>query len=178
MLRQSAFFITLTLVIACHLEHAAAQEGSPGEGDITWAPQMGMEAGQGGHIPLGVSNVGSHGRPNGPLVVLPVPLPLGRLGGTGSSGPHYPGSYMPPDTPLHRFNGYIVCDPPHNISGSAETYSAGAMAKPSGKSVSPRLVKITSTRPLSAPEYRQPCPTYTIDGRIQKNNGQPAKPER
>lgn len=174
MLRRSAFFIPLTLVIACHFEYSAAQEGSPGEGD-TWAPRMEMEAGQGGDIPFGISNVSSQGRPSAPLVVLPVPLPMERLGGASTNGTHYPGSYIPPDTPLHRFNGYVVCDPPHAVSASAETHSAGAVPKLSQKPVSPRLVKITSTRPLAAPEYRQPCPTYTIDGRIQRNSGEPTK---
>jgi hypothetical protein len=85
-------------------------------------------------------------------------------GGSGYNtmqGFQYPGSYMPRDTPLHKFNGYVACDPP-DLAG--ETKAAGATA---GTRVQ-RLVKITSTRSLAAPGHQQPCPVYTINGEIAK----------
>src|SRR3569623_1429489 len=39
----------------------------------------------------------------GPVVVLPVPG-SGTSGSNSTYGFQYPGSYMPRDTPLHRFN--------------------------------------------------------------------------
>ena len=91
-----------------------------------------------------------------PIIVLPV-LPESPYINT-RSGFQYPGSYMPRGTPLHRFNGYIVCDPP-NLTGETRTETAaGAKAQ--------RLVKITSTRSLAAPGYQQPCPIYTLNGEL------------
>ena len=55
-----------------------------------------------------------------PIVVLPVPLPAGTASTADAYGFQYPGSYTPRDTPLHRFNGYVVCDPP-NPPDSATT---------------------------------------------------------
>ncbi|SCY26540.1 hypothetical protein SAMN05216420_10443 [Nitrosospira sp. Nl5] len=97
----------------------------------------------------------SSGYPGGPLVVLPVPLPANGMSGL-NSGSGFPGSYMPQGTPLHRFNGYIVCDPP-DLAAEATT---GATPK--------RVVKITTTRSLSAPGHSQPCPVYTVNGEIQR----------
>lgn len=98
----------------------------------------------------------SSGYPGGaPLVVLPVPLPANGMAGL-NSGSGFPGSYMPQGTPLHRFNGYVVCDPPDL---AAET-TAGANPK--------RVVKITTTRSLAAPSHSQPCPVYTVNGEIQR----------
>ena len=114
-----------------------------------------------------------------PIVVLPVPLPAGTASTADGYGFQYPGSYTPRDTPLHRFNGYVVCDPP-NPPDSATTgtnsesklgSSAKSTEKLTGKPTTPRLVKITTTRPLASPGHLQPCPIYTIDGRVQKNSG-------
>lgn len=94
-------------------------------------------------------------------VVLPIPLPMGGISGFNSMyGFQYPGSYMPPDTSLHRFNGYVRCDPPDLYKEAAAETTAGVAAQ--------RLVKITSTRSLAAPVQSQPCPVYTINGRIPK----------
>ena len=49
--------------------------------------------------------------------------------------------------------------------------SAKSTEKPTGKPATSRLVKITTTRPLASPGHLQPCPIYTIDGRVQKNSG-------
>lgn len=119
-------------------------------------------------VPLGVSH--RHDQRldrsslGGPVVVLPMP-PMG--GGSGYNNMHgfqYPGSYMPRDTPLHKFNGYVVCDPP-DLAG--ETAAPGATAGTPAR----RLVKITSTRSLAAPSYQQPCPVYTVNGEIPKQKG-------
>lgn len=100
-----------------------------------------------------------------PVVVVPMPLPangMSRL--NGIYGSQFPGSYLPRDTSLHRFNGYVVCDPP-DISGNT---AAGSVAGAPPR----RLVKITSTRPLAAPGHSQPCPVYTINGEFQnQKNG-------
>jgi hypothetical protein len=85
-----------------------------------------------------------------PVVVLPVP-PI-------SQGLQYPGSYMPQGTPLHRFSGYIVCDPPRLPKESTAEKTAAASAQ--------RVTKITSTRSLAAPGHLQPCPIYTINGEL------------
>jgi hypothetical protein len=98
-----------------------------------------------------------------PVVVLPMPIG-GGSGYNNMQGFQYPGSYMPRDTPLHKFNGYVACDPP-DLAG--ETKAAGATA---GTRVQ-RLVKITSTRSLAAPGHQQPCPVYTINGEIPKQQG-------
>ena len=83
-----------------------------------------------------------------PAIVLPVP-PI-------STGLQYPGSYIPPGTPLHRLNGYVVCDPPKLPKESATEKTTGASVQ--------RLVKITSTRSPVASRHLQPCPVYTING--------------
>lgn len=88
-----------------------------------------------------------------PIIVLPVPPYINTM-----SGFQYPGSYMPRDTPLHRFNGYIVCDPPNLTRETTTETEAGAKAQ--------RLVKITSTRSLAVPSHQQPCPIYTINGEL------------
>ncbi|SFN37625.1 hypothetical protein SAMN05216386_0709 [Nitrosospira briensis] len=96
-----------------------------------------------------------------PAVVLPIPLPMDGISGFNSMyGFQYPGSYMPRDTPLHRFNGYVRCDPPDLYKEAAAGTTAGVAAQ--------RLVKITSTRSLAAPVQSQPCPVYTINGEIPK----------
>jgi hypothetical protein len=38
------------------------------------------------------------------------------------------------------------------------------------------LVKITTTRPLAAPDSLQSCPIYTINGQIQRDAGLMASP--
>jgi hypothetical protein len=96
-----------------------------------------------------------------PVVVLPMPPMGGSSGYNNMHGFQYPGSYMPGDTPLHKFNGYVACDPP-DLAG--ETAAPGATAAAPAR----RLVKITSTRSLAAPGYRQPCPVYTINGEMPK----------
>lgn len=103
----------------------------------------------------------------GPVVVLPMP-PMG--GGSGYNNMHgfqYPGSYMPRDTPLHKVNGYVVCDPP-DLAEEAATAEATTAAP------ARRLVKITSTRPLAAPGHQQPCPVYTVNGEIAKQHSHTA----
>ena len=101
-------------------------------------------------------NPGPNSRPPGsrtgaPLVLLPVPA--NSMSGINTPyGLQFPGSYMPPGTPLHRFNGYTVCDPPAIAAGQ-------------------RIVKTTSTRSPSAPSAQQPCPIYTIDGQPQQPKG-------
>jgi hypothetical protein len=103
----------------------------------------------------------------GPVVVLPVPLPAGGTSGSNNTyGFQYPGSYIPRDTPLHRFNGYIVCDPPNTVSGA----NGRTTSEPIDAPIARRMVKITATRSLAAPGSLQPCPIYTINGEIQKNN--------
>lgn len=110
---------------------------------------------------VGGHNYGNHyNRPShgGPVVVLPMPVPMGgNPGFKGTQGFQYPGSYMPRDTPLHRFNGYVVCDPPNLPTETA----AGTTAR-----AAQRVVKTTSTRSLAAPSHSQPCPVYTINGEI------------
>lgn len=107
-----------------------------------------------------------HGRspgylPGAPLVVLPVPSLMNGMSGFNSmSGFQFPGSYIPQGTPLHRYNGYAVCDPPD--------LAAGATAGTTGGTTPQRIVKITSTRSPSAPSHPQPCPVYTINGEIQQ----------
>lgn len=87
--------------------------------------------------------------PSFPRMLLPL-LINGPLWGSQSRyGFQYPGSYLPAGTPLHRYNGYIVCDPPAAAAGK-------------------RMVKITTTRSLAAPGDTQPCPVYTIEGEVPK----------
>lgn len=114
--------------------------------------------------PHAASPYGSHqeGQWSGrPIVVLPLPLPMNNASTLNNAyGFQYPGSYMPRETPLHRFNGYVVCDPP-NLT---EAVTGGKATSPPAR----RLVKITSTRSLAAPGSSQPCPIYTIDGQPPK----------
>ena len=103
----------------------------------------------------------------GPVVVLPMP-PMG--GGSGYNNMHgfqYPGSYMPRDTPLHKVNGYVVCDPP-------DLAEEAAAAEATTNAPARRLIKITSTRPLAAPGQQQPCPVYTVNGEIAKQQSHTA----
>jgi|GEM_PF-2888135 len=100
--------------------------------------------------------------PGRPLVVLPVPA--NSISGINTPyGFQFPGSYMPSGTPLHRYNGYVVCDPPDLGKGTTQEATPGTTAR--------RIVKSTSTRSPSAPGYPQPCPIYTIDGKIQPPKG-------
>ena len=96
-----------------------------------------------------------------PIVVLPMPLPMNNASTLNNAyGFQFPGSYMPRETPLHRFNGYVVCDPPNltkDVTPDTPSYPPAR-----------RLVKITSTRSLAAPGSSQPCPIYTIDGQPPK----------
>ncbi|MGH8763319.1 MAG: hypothetical protein ACREUR_08825 [Nitrosospira sp.] len=109
-----------------------------------------------GHLPYA-----PYGRPAGhhagtPLVVLPMPLPMNGMSGPHSmSGAQFPGSYMPQGTPLHRFNGYTVCDPPDLAEGTTPK----------------RIVKITTTRTPASPSHSQPCPIYTVNGEIHPQKG-------
>jgi hypothetical protein len=96
-------------------------------------------------------NWGGTGRP---IIVLPVPMNNGGVP-NNSYGSQFPGSYVPRDVPLHKYNGYVVCDPP----SLAEDPAANAPAPPAR-----RLIKITSTRSLASPGSSPPCPVYTIDG--------------
>lgn len=88
-----------------------------------------------------------------PLIVLPMMPYVNTI-----SGFQYPGSYTPRGTPLHRFNGYIVCDPPKLTRETTTETAAGTTSR--------RLVKITSTRSPSTPGYPGPCPVYTINGEL------------
>ena len=87
--------------------------------------------------------------PSVPRVLLPLPINGPLWGSQSRYGFQYPGSYLPAGTPLHRYNGYIVCNPPAAAAGK-------------------RMVKITTTRSLAAPGDTQPCPVYTIDGEVPK----------
>jgi hypothetical protein len=101
-------------------------------------------------------NPPSHARSFGrPVVVLPAP-PVGN----SITGLHYPGSYIPQGTPLHRFNGYTVCDPPKLVKEPTAEKVTGATPQ--------RLVKITSTRSPAVPSDLQPCPIYTLNGELPR----------
>jgi len=122
------------------------------------------------------SVVQNHSPPFGaPVIVLPVPLSMGGTSGSNNTyGFQYPGSYIPRDTPLHRFNGYIVCNPPNTADGA----NGAATSESTGTPVARRMVKITTTRSLAAPAYLQPCPIYTINGEIQDNNAYTTRSSR
>lgn len=114
-------------------------------------------------FPYGLSS-GSGYLPGSPRIVLPVPLPMGAMPGFSSIyGFQYPGSYLPRGTPLHRFNGYVVCNPPDLAAAS----TGGIPAR--------RVVKVTATRSLAVPGSSQPCPVYTINGEIQNQTGYATK---
>ncbi|PTR10812.1 hypothetical protein C8R32_101342 [Nitrosospira sp. Nsp5] len=101
-------------------------------------------------------------QPGAPLILLPVPA--NSMSGINTPyGTQFPGSYMPGGTPLHRYNGYVVCDPPDLNKGTATGAATGATAQ--------RIVKITTTRSPSAPSHQQPCPVYTVNGEIQPPKG-------
>ncbi|PTR16241.1 hypothetical protein C8R31_102255 [Nitrosospira sp. Nsp2] len=117
--------------------------------------------------PYGNHQYGQYGQQGNwagrPIVMLPMPLPMNN--GAGFNNPYgfqFPGSYMPRETPLHKFNGYEVCDPP----SLAENAGPGTPSSPPAR----RLVKITSTRSLAAPGSSQPCPIYTINGQLPRQN--------
>jgi hypothetical protein len=84
-----------------------------------------------------------------PRMFLPLPANSPLWGFQTRYGFQYPGSYLPQGTPLHRYNGYVVCDPP-----------------PAAAAAGKRTVKITTTRSLAAPGDTQPCPVYTVNGGI------------
>lgn len=102
-----------------------------------------------------------------PIIVLPMSPYINTR-----SGFQYPGSYMPRDTPLHRFNGYTVCTPPTLARETTTETEEGAKAQ--------HLVKITSTRSLAVPSHQQPCPIYTINGELpqQKSYATTTMPSR
>ncbi|SEK63953.1 hypothetical protein SAMN05216387_102241 [Nitrosovibrio tenuis] len=173
-----ALFVVLGMICSGSPDHSVAQElNSAGADNISILP---AEMGQGVIIPQPAIPPNNSGYSfGGPVVVLPVPMPLPAGGTPGSNntngslntygnpyGFQYPGSYLPRDTPLHRFNGYVVCDPPNPPNGA----TGGASSESTGTPVARRLVKITTTRSLAAPGYLQPCPIYTINGEIQKSN--------
>lgn len=93
-------------------------------------------------------NAYSFGRP---VIVLPIQPYIDTV-----SGFPYLGSYMPHGTPLHRFNGYIICNPPNLNRDAVAEAGTGTGAR--------QVIKITSTRSPSIPEYSGPCPIYTING--------------
>ncbi len=95
-------------------------------------------------------NMRSFGRP---VIVLPTQPYIDTV-----SGFQYPGSYIPPGTPLHRFNGYIICNPPNLNRDAVAEAAAGTGAQ--------RAIKITSTRSPSIPGHSGPCPIYTINGEL------------
>lgn len=114
-------------------------------------------------LPLSPGGDGMHGlrSPSRPVMILPMPVYADTMSGT-----HGPGSYVPRDTPLHRFNGYVVCNPPPPSTGNtAASETAGTAERPK------RVVKITSTRSPAAPGYLQPCPVYTLDGQLPSQHG-------
>ncbi|ABB74769.1 hypothetical protein Nmul_A1466 [Nitrosospira multiformis ATCC 25196] len=115
-----------------------------------YSPALINSPGVSAHAPGTQLDAYSLGRP---VIVLPIQPYIGTV-----SGFQYPGSYMPHGTPLHRFNGYIVCNPP-NLNRDAE---AGAVAGAGGR----QIIKITSTRSPSIPGYSGPCPIYTINGEL------------
>ena len=175
----------LTLLIILSLAYSSYSGGIAAQKFHFTGPNAALtpaEAGQSPFIPLpGLHNLSgpsagrSVGPPLGAVVVLPIPLPSGGLSGSNSTyGFQYPGSYMPGDTPLHRFNGYITCDPPNPINGT----NGGATSGSTGAPIARRVVKITTTRSLAAPGYSQSCPIYTINGEIQKNNGSTTRSSR
>jgi hypothetical protein len=113
-----------------------------------------LPGGSFGHNPYLPSSVysGIHGPGPGssrpfPRMFLPLPINSPLWGSQTRYGFQYPGSYLPAGTPLHRYNGYMVCDPPAAAAGK-------------------RIVKITTTRSLAAPGDTQPCPVYTVNGGI------------
>lgn len=112
-------------------------------------------------MPMPMQGGRSVPRPGRPVVILPMsPMPSMSPYPGAPSGLHGPGSYVPRETPLHRFNGYVVCDPPpHRAANTVATGpEAGMQERPE------RVVKITSTRSPAAPGYLQPCPIYTVNG--------------
>jgi len=123
-----------------------------------FAPSLPPEA-LSGHSPYphssvysGIQNPSSFGSGSSaamPRILLPLPINSPMWGFQTRYGFQYPGSYLPAGTPLHRYNGYIVCDPPAAAAGK-------------------RIVKITTTRSLAAPGDTQPCPVYTINGEVPK----------
>ncbi len=153
MIRYLVMFIVFGLAYTGYPSYSTAQEWDSSDASIASVPTT--EMGQGSFIPPAALPNHS-GQPfGGPVIVLPAPLQAGGVSGfNGIYGFQYPGSYMPRDTPLHRFNGYIVCNPPNPASGATVQ----------------RMVKITTTRSLSAPASLQPCPIYTINGEIPKNS--------
>jgi hypothetical protein len=109
-------------------------------------------------------NMHSFGRP---VIVLPMQPYIDAV-----SGFQYPGSYMPRGTPLHRFNGYIICTPPNLNRDTGAKAVAGTGAQ--------RVIKITSTRSPSMPGHSGPCPIYTINGELpsQKSHSTILPPDR
>lgn len=175
MFKYFALLIVLGVTYAGHSVNAAAQEAggmemSMGSVPAGIVPGMGLGTAQNSPF-LSPGTIlsphrqglphSSYGRASGhhggtPLVVLPMPLPMnGMSGPNGMPGAQFPGSYMPQGTPLHRFNGYTVCDPPDLAEGTTPK----------------RIVKITTTRTPASPGHSQPCPIYTVNGEIQPQKG-------
>ena len=166
MIRRLASLIVLGLACPGHLGYAAAQEANAMGANMGYIPGgMGHDMAQNSpfvspgtlpnHNPYPHNSIPNSrlpgSTPGAPLVLLPVPA--NSMSGINTPyGLQFPGSYMPPGTPLHRFNGYTVCDPPAIAAGQ-------------------RIVKITSTRSPSTPSAQQPCPIYTINGQIQQPKG-------
>jgi hypothetical protein len=129
MTKHSALLIVLGLAVySGHSGYISAQEVNYADANMGFGP-VGMTQDMAQNSPFlapGAAPAHNHsphypgnnfpprhssGYPGGaPLVVLPVPLPANGMSGL-NSGSGFPGSYMPQGTPLHRFNGYIVCDP-------------------------------------------------------------------
>jgi hypothetical protein len=172
MIRYVAGFTGFALVSACFPGDSVAQESISQTASTVSLPMA--ELGQQTLIPPPVAQ--NHGLSFGaPVIVLPVPLPTGGASGSNNTyGFQYPGSYIPRDTPLHRFNGYIVCNPPNTAGGA----NRAATSESTGTPVARRMVKITTTRSLATPAYLQPCPIYTINGEIPDNNAYTTRSSR
>ncbi|KIO48207.1 hypothetical protein [Nitrosospira sp. NpAV] len=181
MIRRLASLLVFGLVCSGHSTHAAAQEV-----DTMVAPMGSIPGGMGhdmaqnspfvspgmlpSHPPNPHNNIPSNrlpgSTPGTPLVLLPVPA--SSMSGINTPyGYQFPGSYMPSGTSLHRYNGYVVCDPPDLNKGTA-TQTTGATGQ--------RIVKITTTRSPTAPGHQQPCPVYTVNGEPQQPKGYTTTP--
>jgi hypothetical protein len=173
MIRYSTVLIGFGLAYSGFPVGSAAQEVDYAAANPASIPTA--EMGQGNLVPSPPIQNHNGYLSGGPAVVLPVPVAAsGTPGFNDTYGFQYPGSYLPRDTPLHRFNGYIVCDPPSPVTGATgETTS-----EPTGVPVARRMVKITTTRSLAAPAYLQPCPIYTINGEMQKSNSYTTRSSR
>lgn len=177
MIKRLASLIVLGLAYSGYSGYAGAQEANAMGADMGFIPGgMGQDMAQNSpfvspgtlpnHNPYPHNSIPNSRLPGStsgaPLVLLPVPA--NSMSGINTPyGLQFPGSYMPSGTPLHRYNGYVVCDPPDLNKGTTTGAPTGATPQ--------RIVKITTTRSPSAPGYQQPCPVYTVNGEIQQPKG-------